>query len=295
MHRLRLARIAGLLAAATLVGCSQSADIQQLNQNEFTLRGMIATDRQQIDSLQAQVRRLQDEIAEMKHSTPAPAEPSADVNALNQRIARLESEVAATQAALPNVPPPNPAIPAAEGSTIPGAPAPSGTVPGIPPPGAVPSAPAAAAPAKEPSPTWPDDVDQQLQATQNSKEPAAKIYREGLNAMKAGNYPIAIVRFAKVQHNYPKSPLAEPSEYFAANALYESGKYDQAILQFNDLVMRNPSGKFSSQALLRQAQAFMKLNDRIDARLTLQKLIADHAGTPESNAADSMIKSMATD
>jgi len=292
----KLARIAGLLVAVSLAGCSPSADIQQLNQNEFTLRGMIASDRQQIDALQGQVRRLQDEIAEMKHSAPAPAaESSADVNALNQRIARLESEMAATQAALPNVPAPNPAIPAAEGSAIPGAPAPSGTAPGIPPLATAPSAPAAAAPAKEPSPTWPDDVDQQLQATQNSKEPAAKIYREGLNAMKAGNYPIAIVRFAKVQHNYPKSPLAEPSEYFAANALYESGKFDQAILQFNDLVMRNPSGKYSTQALLRQAQAFMKLNDRIDARLTLQKLIADHAGTPEASAADSMIKSMATD
>jgi len=49
---------------------------------------------------------------------------------------------------------------------------------------------------------------------------------------------------------------------------------NKAILQFNDLVMRFPKGKYASAALLREAQAFLKLNDRIDARLTLQKLVA---------------------
>ena len=96
--------------------------------------------------------------------------------------------------------------------------------------------------------------------------------------MKAAKYPLAVTKFTKLQHAYPKSPLSEPAEYFAANALFETGGYDQAILQFNDLVMRFPKGKYASAALLREAQAFVKLNDRIDARLTLQKLVADHAG-----------------
>ena len=48
--------------------------------------------------------------------------------------------------------------------------------------------------------------------------------------MKAGKYPLAVTRFTKLQHAYPKSPLSEPAEYFAANALFETGSYDQAIL-----------------------------------------------------------------
>ena len=39
----------------------------------------------------------------------------------------------------------------------------------------------------------------------------------------------------------------------------------------------------------------MKLNDRIDARLTLQKLEADHAGTPEAAAGDTMLKDLVND
>ena len=48
--------LAAMIAAAlALAGCADQGDMQQLNQNEFTLRGMIASERQQIDALKAQV------------------------------------------------------------------------------------------------------------------------------------------------------------------------------------------------------------------------------------------------
>ena len=47
--------IVGLLAAFALAGCADQTDMDQLNKNEFTLRGMIAADRQEIDALKAQV------------------------------------------------------------------------------------------------------------------------------------------------------------------------------------------------------------------------------------------------
>jgi TolA-binding protein len=71
------------------------------------------------------------------------------------------------------------------------------------------------------------------------------------------------------------------------------GKYEQAILQFNDVTMRFPSGKFASASMLREAQAFQKINDQIDARLTLQKLVNDHPDSPEAAAAKSMMQGMA--
>ena len=91
------------------------------------------------------------------------------------------------------------------------------------------------------------------------------------------------------------APLSEPAEYFSANALYESGKYDQAILQFNDLAMRFPKGRFTCAALLREGQAFVQINDRLDARLTLQKLVSDHNDCPEASEASAMMKTRASD
>ena len=43
--------VAVLAAAFSLAGCADQSGMEQLNKNEFTLRGMIASDRQQIDAL----------------------------------------------------------------------------------------------------------------------------------------------------------------------------------------------------------------------------------------------------
>ncbi len=282
-HLILPAIVAALLLAA---GCSSDQDIQQLNQNEFTLRGMIASDRQQIDALNNQVRRLQDEIAQLKHSSAAEAQGGGSVpKDMNGRLARLESEVGALQAALPTIPP---AAPVGIETPPP--------APGV--PGAAPSvaatSPTAAAPAPpaEPSPTWPQELDQELAATQNSREPGTKLYREGLLAMKSGHYPASIEKLARIQRNYPKSQLLQPAEYFAANALYESGKFDQAIIQFNDVVMRFPRGTYTCQSLLREGQAFTKLNDKIDARLTLQKLSSNDQCAGQQQVANNLLKSL---
>ncbi len=113
--------------------------------------------------------------------------------------------------------------------------------------------------------------------------------------MKSGSYAAAVEKFGQLQKKTPKSPLNEPGEYFSASALYELGKYDQSILQFNDLVMRFPRSQFASAALLREAEAFVQIKDKIDARLTLQKLLADHAGAPEASAANAMMRDLERD
>ena len=264
------------LGALALAGCADDTAMQQLNQNQFTLRGMIANDRQEIDSLQQQVRALKEQMSEHGGGGGASSDQLASIN---DRLNKIESQVSGLQAGMSAAP---------VGAT-PGAPLPP-AVASVP-PGMTASSPPPAAP-PEVTPTWPQDLDQEIAAAQGSREQGIKAYREGLTAMKSGKYPTAVAKFTELSHHFPKSPLVTPAEYFTANALYESGKYDQAILQFNDVVMRDPKGKYASQSLLREAQAFIKLNDNIDARLTLQKLLADHSDSPEAPTATAMMKSL---
>ena len=184
-----------ILALGLFTGCSdQSSNINQLNQNEFALRGMIASDRQQIDALRADLHRTQDELAEMKHggvANPSAESAPADVN---DRIAKLESEVNALQVALPGAPPP------VAGAETPGAPpgAPPSTispppVPGvaaITPPAPGGTAPGATAPGgttgTEPAPTWPQDLDKEIADTENSKEPGREDLSQGSRCDEGG-------------------------------------------------------------------------------------------------------------
>lgn len=309
------ARLCAIAAAAVLAGCAASSDLQQLQESDSSLRGMIASDRQQIADLQDQVGRLNDQLVEMRHNGAAGAGKSP----LGARLTRLEQEVAALKQGSPVA---APGVAAATG--IPGA----AGVPGTPGAAAAPGAPAvasgappigapmlpppddsgdsagtsAAAPAENPpsasapagaAPSWRDALAQEAAAAGSSGDPGAKLYRSGLADMQAGNYANALAKFQGLQRRFPKSQLSEPAEYFSAVALNEMGKYDQSILQYNDLVMRFPKGRFAAAALLGEAGAFVRINDRIDARLTLQKLISDHPDSPQASPARSLMASLA--
>lgn len=205
-----------------------------------------------------------------------------------------ETEEGGTENGNPEAqPPPEASAPAA-------APAPPAGEEGAPPAGeevasAPPAAPPENAPAAVPPARWPDDLAREVQSTSNSKGGAGKLFRSGLDAMKSHDYSAAVDRFGTLQKKYPHSDLTEPAAYFSASALNEMGKYDQAILQYNDLVMRYPNGKYATEALLREAQAFVQIKDKVDARLTLQKLVNEHAGTPQATTAGAMMKSLESD
>jgi TolA-binding protein len=258
-----------LCVTAGLCGCSTRADVDALNNNQLQLRDMVATDRQQVAQLEQRNRRLQDQIEELKRSGAGSGDAAKQLASLDDRLGKIEAAVSALQAS-------NAATAAPSGAgASPGAPGPAAGV-------STSSSPSA----------WQSDLDAAIEEAASTSGSGAKVYREGLAAMKDGKYPVAIAKFTTLQKKYPKSELSEPSEYFSANAFFEVGKYDQAILQLNDLVMRFPKGRYSSAALLREAQAFVRLNDKIDARLTLQKLLADHTAAPEATLASAMLRDL---
>jgi tol-pal system protein YbgF len=305
---MRTSAIAGAtLLAFTLAACGPSADVEQMQANESGLREMVANDRQQIEDLQEKLKRQNDRLAELEHGDQDQDTGSAaDQANLHQAAPAASPSGAMTPGAdaSPDLGQASPdATPGAEADTSPEAgseeirdvnatpaavPTAGRELAAVPPPRAHGSASAPVAPA----PTWQAAANSELAANQN--DPAAKLYRTGLAAMKAGKFKAALAKFQDLQHRYPKSSLSEPAEYFSGNALYEMGQHEKSILQFNDLTMRFPEGRFASAALLREAQAFVQINDQIDARLTLQKLLNDHPNAPEASMAKSMMDSLSS-
>ena len=288
--------------------------------------GWSRTDRQQIEALQEQVQRLNDRLAEFEHGGGAGggSESGKRLAALEARLSKLEAPPTATPAggaaavAAPAGMPNAGGVPAGAAAAMPAAAINPSSTPSVmpsgtetaavtPPPAAVspppaPPAPEAEAPAPAPDaappPTasaarplsWMTLAAQELAVSHS--DPGAKLYLGGLTEMREGRYQAAAAKFQEMQRKYPKSELSEAAEYFSANAFFELGKFDQSILQFNDLTMRFPRGRLASASLLREAEAFMKMNDRIDARLTLQKLIDDQPDSAEAAAARPMLQSL---
>jgi TolA-binding protein len=279
---------AAAAAMTAVVGCAPSGD-SQVQTDQLALRSMVANNQQEIDALEEKIQRLGDRVSELEHNSMA----SSRLASIEQRLKKLESQVAASSSGVANTATATP--PAVETTNTPTANgAGSGSITGETAAAEAPAGPeisAVSTPSVNP-PSWRSMLDQELAASYD--DPGEKLYRQGLLNLKADRYQAAFSQFQALQHRYPKSELSEPAEFFAANALFEMGKYDQAILQFNDLTMRFPKGRFASAALLREAQAFIKINDRIDARLTLQKLLNDLPDAPEVPIAKSMMQTLAS-
>jgi TolA-binding protein len=286
--------LAALIAAALGTGCAARSDMDTVSNNQQSLREMIANDRQQMNQLQEEYARLNDRVTEMQHGGKLGA-GSKQLASINARLNKLESAMNALQGGSAATAAGAPGAPSTPGATTgPGA-ATASLGPGTAPPAAPP---AASVPPSVPAiPGWQSAIGPEMAAARKSSEAGAGLYRGGLADMQAGKFQDAVKKFAAFQRLHPKSPLSEPAEYFSANALFELGtqnpaNYNQAILQFNDLAMRYPSGRFAASAELREAQAFLRTNDPLDARLTLEKLVRDHPDTAEASAAHLMMKSM---
>ena len=79
--------LAGSIFTIIATGCAPPAD-SQIQADQFALRGMVATDQQQIDALQEKMQRLSDRVSELEHNGAA----SNQLASIEQRLNKLESQ-----------------------------------------------------------------------------------------------------------------------------------------------------------------------------------------------------------
>ena len=109
-------------------------------------------------------------------------------------------------------------------------------------------------------------------------------YKAGLKAFQEQQYDKAIQQFRSFQRKYPNSEMADDAQYWIGESYFRQRDFNRAILEFND-VLKYRRGDRVPAALLRQAQAFMEIGDKTDARLILQKLVNDHPKSVEAQEA----------
>ena len=89
---------------------------------------------------------------------------------------------------------------------------------------------------------------------------------------------------------YPKHELYVNALYWIGEALYGEKKYEQAILQFQDVISKYRTHPKAPAAMLKQALAFNALGDVQNARTTMQKLIEDYPDSTQVAAAKKFLK-----
>ncbi|HYC54580.1 MAG TPA: tol-pal system protein YbgF [Candidatus Binatia bacterium] len=114
-------------------------------------------------------------------------------------------------------------------------------------------------------------------------------YDSAMRSLNAGDHDDAIQAFRNFLHDNASSPYADDAQYWIGESYFRKGLYHRAIIELNLVSTSYGSGDRAPGALLRQAEAFRIVGDRVDARLSLQKVINRYPGTDEATKASKML------
>jgi len=262
-----------LLSVALLAGCATRADFLQVQKDQREVRALVADQQVAVEGLRRRLDIMRNEMSEGGRRAGGGGTPS-DVR---QQLADLESRMMALEQARGVVAPtpPSSATPAPEQPLVTSRP------PEVPPP-------------VVPTPTRPPTA----QEAALSKEEAALTgrgdadYREALGLIRQGQCGPAIPKLRDFIRKNAKSDLADNAQYWIGSCYYSQRDYNRAIIELNEVLLKYPKGDKVPPALLMLADAFADSGDKIDARLILQKLIADHGRSEEADKARQKLQAL---
>jgi len=117
----------------------------------------------------------------------------------------------------------------------------------------------------------------------NKKSKEKDLYTAAYLSLKSGRYDEAIVSFKDLLHQFPKGELVDQAYYWLGESFLSKGDFVHAIESFSSLVGAYPkSGKYQP-ALLRLAMAYQETHHMADAKAVLQRLVQEY---PDSRASE---------
>jgi tol-pal system protein YbgF len=153
-----------------------------------------------------------------------------------------------------------------------------------------------------------DIIDQYLnleaaQAQKAAKPPASSavaaapasdqaLYLEAKRAFDDGNLEAARKGFEQLITDFPQSQEADNSQFWIGETYYREKWYEKAILEYQKVIEKYPSGNKVPAALLKQGLSFLNIGETNNARLVLKELVAKHPSTNEASIAKQKLESL---
>jgi tol-pal system protein YbgF len=136
------------------------------------------------------------------------------------------------------------------------------------------------------------NIEDQKKAAQAKPENPAELYQKGLDTFKSGDTQKARELLTKFIEQYPSDPMVANAHYWMGETYYSDKKYDQAILEFQEIIKNFPDKEKVPAAELKQGMAFKELGDVKSARYLYRKVIKDFPSSSEAKLAKEKLKSL---
>jgi len=109
-----------------------------------------------------------------------------------------------------------------------------------------------------------------------------------------GNFALAIDGFTIYEEQFADSPLADDALFWIGECYFSQKKFEEAINQFNDLILNYPQGDKVAGAYLKKGISLMELGKKEDALLVFKLLVFKYPLEEETKIAQQKIKDLTT-
>jgi tol-pal system protein YbgF len=127
-------------------------------------------------------------------------------------------------------------------------------------------------------------AEQQTKAAELQQTPEI-LYQQGYDAMKGGDAKKARELFSKFLELYPKDKLAANAHYWLGETYYSEKNFEQAILEFQEVIKNFPDKEKVPAAMLKQGMAFREMGDSKSSVYVFKKLVGEFPKTEEAKIA----------
>lgn len=129
---------------------------------------------------------------------------------------------------------------------------------------------------------------------QGASSTEQSIYSQAFDALKAGNYTVAISGFQGFLNQYPSSPLAPNAEYWLGEAHYVNRDLSAAQSAFQAVLDKWPGSGKAPDAMLDLGNAQLAQGKTAKGRATLHQVVSQFSGTDAATRARARLKQLSS-
>ncbi|MBN1365115.1 MAG: tol-pal system protein YbgF [Syntrophaceae bacterium] len=122
------------------------------------------------------------------------------------------------------------------------------------------------------------------------KQDKEKAYSAAYQTFQEGFYSKARTEFQNFLAAYPDNEYSDNAQFWIGECYFFEKKYESAILEYEKVTKNYPNGNKVPYALLKQGLSFLKLGDKISAKLLLQEVIKNYPNTSQARIARSNLQ-----
>ena len=119
-----------------------------------------------------------------------------------------------------------------------------------------------------------------------------ELYNSAYSKLSQGDFQGARKEFKKFLELFPQTEYSDNAQFWIGDCYYREKRYEEAILEFEEVIKKFPHGNKLPDALLKQAFSFIAINDTNSAKLILQKIIDRHPTSAQAEIAKNKLRTL---